>query len=297
MRKSAVMKLLPGVLACAAGINAAHATEGGGLSIYPDGLENYLVGALPPPGVHALVYAGAARYDTLRGNSGQSLLQDFKVDVNVLAPRLIWVTPAQVFGGQLAFHAIAPLLDVDFRANGARFKSSGLGDITFGPALGYHVSPTLHYVLGLDMYAPTGHYDRTDPSSLGKNYWTAQPVAAITYMQPTGFNADLKVMYDFNFRNNATDTRSGQAIHADYSAGWGIGNGWVFGVGGYVYQQTTNDQGPAAAQGKARALAVGPSIRYANERGWLLTVKWQKEFEVRNRPSGSQFYIKASIPF
>ena len=46
----------------------------------------HLVGALPPPGVHALVYAGAARYDTLRGNSGQSLLQDFKVDVNVLAP-------------------------------------------------------------------------------------------------------------------------------------------------------------------------------------------------------------------
>lgn len=116
-------------------------------------------------------------------------------------------------------------------------------------------------------------------------------------MQPTGFNGDLKVMYDLNFRNTRTDTRSGQAIHADYSAGWGIGNGWVLGVGGYVYQQTTNDQGPAAAQGKARALAVGPSIRYANDRGWLLTVKWQKEFEVRNRPSGSQFYVKASIPF
>lgn len=108
MRKSALKNPLLGVLACAASMTAAHATEGGGLAIYPDGLENYLVGALPPPGVHALVYAGAARYDTLRGNSGQSLLQDFKVDVNVLAPRLIWVTPAQVFGGQLAFHAIAP---------------------------------------------------------------------------------------------------------------------------------------------------------------------------------------------
>lgn len=45
-------------------MTAAHATEGGGLAIYPDGLENYLVGALPPPGVHALVYAGAARYDS-----------------------------------------------------------------------------------------------------------------------------------------------------------------------------------------------------------------------------------------
>ena len=52
-----------------------------------------------------------------------------------------------------------PLLDVDFRANGARFKSSGLGDIAVGAALGYHASPALHYLFGVDVYAPTGNYD------------------------------------------------------------------------------------------------------------------------------------------
>ena len=72
---------------------------------------------------------------------------------------------------------------------------------------------------------------RQDPSSLGKNYWTIQPLAALTYTQPTGLNADLKVMYDFNQRNSDTRTRSGQAIHADYSLGWGLGGAWA-GLGG-----------------------------------------------------------------
>ncbi|KAG1205406.1 hypothetical protein G6F35_011658 [Rhizopus arrhizus] len=128
------------------------ATEGGGLGIYPDGLENFMSGALPSPGVHMLVYGGGARYDTLRGNDGERVpVPGFKVDVNVLAPRLIWVTEQQVMGGQLAFHAIAPLLDVTFKAAGERYRSTGLGDMTLGVALGYHVSPTLHYVPGQEL--------------------------------------------------------------------------------------------------------------------------------------------------
>ncbi|MFT4246933.1 MAG: transporter [Pseudomonas sp.] len=297
MRRSVPMQRLFCGIVCTLAANAAMATESGGLAIYPDGLENFLVSALPPPGVHVLVYGGSLSYDSLRGDRGQALVQDFNVDVNVVAPRLVWVTQQKVLGGQLAFHAIAPLLDIDFRVNGARYKSSGLGDVTVGTAVGYHVSPALHWLWGLDVYAPTGDYDVSDPSSPGKNYWTFQPLWALTYVQPSGFNGDVKVMYDINQRNDATDTRSGQAIHADYSAGWGLGNGWVIGVGGYAFQQLTDDEGPNSAQGKAQAFAIGPSIRYANARGWLLTVKWQKEFDVRNRPEGNQLVVKTSIPF
>ncbi len=210
---------------------------------------------------------------------------------------MVWVTNQQVGGGQLAFHAIAPLLDVKFRANGMTFKSSGLGDLTFGAALGFHHSPEFHQVVGLDVYAPTGDYDKNDPSSLGKNYWTFQPVWALTYMQPKGFNADLKLMYDINRRNSDTNTRSGQALHADYAAGWGLGNGWVVGVGGHMFQQVQDDSGPNSAMGKARAVGLGPSIRYANDKGFLFTLKWQKEFSVRNRPEGQQLMAKMTIPF
>ncbi|AYR26555.1 SphA family protein [Herbaspirillum rubrisubalbicans] len=276
----------------------AHATEGSGLPSYPDGLENFGSGALPPPGIYGMVYTGYAQYDKIRGDHGQDIgPPDFRVKVGVLAPRVVWVTQQSILGGQLAFHALAPLLDVDAPVAGRSFHSRGLGDITVGPALAYHASPALHYALGLDITMPSGQYSLTNPSSLGKNIWVYQPLVALSYIQPEGVNADIKLMYDFNGRNGATQTRSGQAIHADYALGWGFGNGLVAGVGGYLYQQVTNDSGANAAAGKSQALAIGPNLKYDNGKDFIITAKFQQEYDARNRPEGKQFYVKAILPF
>ncbi|HRL20349.1 SphA family protein [Alcaligenes sp. SDU_A2] len=280
------------------GAGSAWAIEGNGLPIYPDGLENYMSGALPPPGVHALIYGGAMRYDSVRDRHGDKLpIPDFKVDVGVIAPRLVWVTGQQVLGGQLAFHALAPLLTVKAQAAGQSQRRSGLGDVVFGPALGFHPSEKLHYILGVDFVAPTGRYDVKDSANLGRNYWAIQPAAALSYIQPSGLNVDLKVMVDFNMRNRDTDTRTGHAIHADYAVGWGLGNGFVLGVGGYAYQQVQSDRGPMAGDSRARAFAIGPSLRYANDKGLLITAKYQQDLGVRGRPEGKQFFVKVAVPF
>lgn len=297
--KSALSKR---TLAIAVGLSlaaaAATASEGGGLTSYPDGLENFLSGALPPPGIYSMVYSGLASYDKLAGDNGNSVGPgDFSVNVRVVAPRLIWVTKETILGGQLAFHGVVPLLNVDVKAGGARFDKSGLGDITLGTALAYHASPSFHYAVGVDVTAPTGSYDKTDPASLGRNVWVYQPLVAMSYIQPHGLNADLKLMYDINTRNSDTDTRSGQAIHGDYDLGWGFGNGFVAGVGGYLFRQVTDDSGPNSAAGKARAYAIGPTLKYDSGKGFSITAKLQQEYGVRNRPEGSQFFVKAILPF
>lgn len=285
-------------LACTACLGTlAHATEGNGLAVYPDGLENFLSGALPPPGVHTLVYAGTSRYDKLLNNSGDHIgPPDFKVDVGLVVPRVVWVTTQTVLGGQLAFEALLPVLDVKVKAGGQTFRQSGLGDLIVGGALGFHHSPSLHSVLGVDVYLPTGQYDAQDPASLGKHIWAVQPIVALSRIDPAGWNADMKLMWDINGRNSATSTRSGQAVHADLDAGWGVGQGWVLGVAGHVFQQVTDDRGPLAGTGKASAVGLGPSVRYA-QGPWLFTAKWQNEFHVRNRPEGQQLLLKASLPF
>lgn len=286
--------LLASTLSLACG--AAQATEGAGLGVYPDGLENFMSGALPPPGMYGIVYTGSMRYDSVRDAAGRRLdIPDFRVRVNMVAPRLIWVTKQTLLGGQLAWHMVAPLLDVDVRAGGMRHDSRGLGDITVGPALGYHVTPALHYLVALEVIAPTGRYAREDPSSLGKNVWALQPVLALSYVKPHGWNLDLKAMADFNRKNGDTDTRSGRAVHADYAIGWGFGNGWVVGVGGHGYRQVSDDTGPAAA-GRARAFAIGPALKYDSGKGWLMTAKYQSESGVRNRPQGEQFHVKLVLP-
>jgi hypothetical protein len=276
----------------------ALATEGGG-SIYPNGAENYILAAMPPPGLYGIAYIASYNANELRDNNGKRVPLDFDLDVSAVSSRLIWVTDQKLFGGQLAFHAIAPLVHISATVNGMGKTKSGLADVTFGPALGYHASENLHYVFVLDINAPTGQYNKNDLVNLGRNYWNLEPLFGVSYIQPRGLNADLKLMYDFNARNKDTDYRSGQEFHADYAIGWGFSPNFVAGVGGHVYKQTTDDElgGATVGGNRGRAFAIGPSIKYDNGKGWFLTAKYANEYKVKNRARGGGLNIKLSVPF
>lgn len=168
----------------------------------------------------------------------------------------------------------------------------------FGTALGFHHSDKLHSFVALDVIPPTGEYDRHDLANIGRNYWVIEPVAAVSYIDPMGLNADIKMMYDFNTENRATNYRSGQEFHFDYSAGWAVSPNWVVGVGGYYYRQTTDDRvnGDTLSDNKGRAFAIGPSIKYDSGKGWFLSAKWQQESDVRNRAQGDAYWLKLVFP-
>jgi hypothetical protein len=300
-----ITRIYPGTwaaLAAAAVLcGPVHATEGGG-SIYANGVENFLSGALPPPGFYPIVYATRYHATTLRDNDGNDISEavgGFRADVTGVVPRFVWVTDYQVFGGQLAFHAIVPLLNVDVRVGPDQKSRAGVGDLNVAAALGYHSSDKLHYVFAFEVNAPTGRYDRNDVANVGRNYWNVEPLLAISYTQPTGLNADLKLMYDYNFRNKDTDYRSGRELHADYAVGWGFGNGWAFGAGGYVYRQVSDDQvgGITVPGNRGRAFAIGPLVKYQSKNGWFLTAKYENQYGVRNRSDGGAFWAKALLPF
>lgn len=290
------------ILTCLLFSNVSLATEGGG-SMYPNGNENYTVGAAPPPGFYTMLYGTYQYLNVLRDNDGNSVRpggSDFKVLTHVVAPRIVYVPKdLTVFGGQTVFHTILPIVNADVQIAGQRKTVTGLGDIVLGMALGYHVTNKFHYVLGLDINTPTGDYDKNSIVNLGRNYWNLEPLVAFSYVQPEGVNADLKIMYDFNFKNDATKYTSGQEFHTDYSIGWGLGSGWVVGLGGYVYQQTTDDtqDSKAIPNYKGQSCGIGPSIKYENGKGWLITAKWENDFAVKNRGEGHDIRVKMTVPF
>lgn len=253
----------------------AHASEGGA-SVYPHGVEGPMAGALPPPGVYGMVYGQRYHAGRLNDHNGDNLnVPDFSLTANVIAPRLIWVTPKKVLGGDLALHTIVPLVDLEVEAAGRSQRKTGLGDITVGAAIGYHHSDKLHSIVALDAYLPTGRYDKNDLANIGTNRWAIEPVYAVSYVQPKGFVADAKLGYIVNRRNPDTDYTSGHELHADYAAGWAFGNGWTAGVGGYALQQTTGDKqnGDKLDNSKARAFAIGPTVKYDSGKGWFVAAK------------------------
>ncbi|WP_417614651.1 SphA family protein [Oceanisphaera sp.] len=273
------------------------ATEGGG-SIYPMGAENFGVGALPPAGVYPLLYASSYSADQLNDANGDPLPLDFKLRAKVIAPRLLWVTEQQVLGGQLFSALLLPLVDLDVNVNGLQQRKRGLGDIDLTLGVAYHHSPHLHTAFSIDVFAPTGRYDHNELANIGRNYWTLQPVYAASYMDPNGINADIKLMYDYNFENPDTDYQSGQEFHFDYAIGYSLTSDWIVGIGGYGYKQLTDDErnGMTIANNRGQAFAIGPSVKYDNGKGFSVNLKYQHELAVENRPEGSAFWIKAVLP-
>lgn len=278
---------------------ASFATEGGG-STYPIGAENHLAGAAPPPGVYVLEYINHYSATRLNDAQGHAVpVPGFKVRATAAATRIAWVSDVPLLGGQLVAHTILPLVDVKVTAAGQSSSRSGLGDVTLGTGVAWHHSPQLHSVAALDVVLPVGSYDAARSVNLGRNYASLQPAYLVSWIDPNGLNADAKIGLSLNRTNKDTDYRSGSELNIDYALGWGLGNGWVLGVGGHVYQQLSNDRqnGQSVANAKGRAYAIGPNLKYDNGKGWFITAKLSQEFNVRSRTEGTSFWIKTTIPF
>jgi hypothetical protein len=291
--------LIAATAALGLAIPAAHATEGGA-SQYPNGAEDFMVGAAPPPGVYFINYTTWYTADRVNDSRGNKLPVKVKVDAVAEVPRLLWISPHQVLGANWGMHVFLPLVHLDATVGGWSKREFGLGDMTVSPAvLSWHWK-NFHVVSALDFHLPTGSYNKNDPVNIGNNYVGIEPVLAGTYRSDDGWETSAKLMYTFNTRNQDTDYQSGQAFHMDYTLGKHIG-GWALGVGGYYYQQTTDDEpgaGSAAGNGnRGMAFAIGPQVKYDVAGKYPVIAKWQHEAVAENRAQGDKFWIKAIIPF
>ncbi|MBP1728428.1 MAG: hypothetical protein H6Q56_801, partial [Deltaproteobacteria bacterium] len=244
------MVVLPLLLLSLSGM--AHATEGGG-SAYHNGAEDFMAGALPPPGNYYINYFNYYTTDKFKDGKDRTV-DGFDVDVAANVSRFIHVTDKKFLGASWAMHAFIPLVYMDVKLDPpiAPFKMEdsrgSLGDIIVDPfILGWH-GANWHAVTGVDIYLPTGNYDKHRQANVGRNYWTFEPIVAATFLPGAGFDISAKLMYDFNTSNEDpanpqySKYRSGQEFHADFAVGKKMGE-FTGGFAGYGYQQITKDEG------------------------------------------------------
>lgn len=283
----------------ALGIARLHATEGGG-GAYPNGAENFMAGALPPPGLYLINYDEYYQANSFRDNTGNSLYPGFDLNVFAEVVRLVNVTPITVFGGNWAQHVFFPFVYMNATVEpvpGVQFRDHkfGMGDIIVDPFIvGWH-KPPFHWTIGLDTYIPSGRYEESDVANIGRNYWTFEPVFGATYLNDGGQEVSAKLMYDFNTVNEATDVRSGQEFHTDFIAAQHRGP-FAAGFGGYWYVQTTDDdQNGRLASSRGRVLALGPCASY-QAGPVILSLSWDHEMLVEERPRGDAVWFKLILP-
>lgn len=280
---------------------SARATENGN-EHFPLGVNSANPAIIPNPGeteyYNYLAYVEADKYVDNHGNSS---VPGFHLDVIAEAPRVVHTWGSFGDGIKLASGGVLPITDIHITLPDGGFHRTAIGDPTLMPIYLAHDSATFHWLVGPNIFVPIGDYNEDQPASAGLNYWTAGPELALTWVPVQSVEVSLDSLTQFNTRNNKTQYHSGNDTDIDYAFGYrplAADPRLQLGVVGYLYKQWTNDSqdGVVIEGDRAQALAVGPQIRYDVIKHGGVLLKWQHEFDVRNRPEGNRIWLEFATP-
>lgn len=295
---------------------AAQATEGAmGRSITGAQVTPY-VGIVPPtPGLNVSISyvnydgsIGASRQVPIGGNSALDL--HAKVDLFAATFAYIWDTGkgrwnyASMFTVPYIRPTARASLVIGQRQGEVTDRASGLFDLYFAPVIAsYHVSEVEHWSFGLYVYAPTADYEKGRLANKGLNIWTWSPAVGYTHLFDKGsFEFSAVAGVDFYSKNQDTDYRNGPVFRLDLFAMKRTPSGWGFGAVAGAIRQLEDDEGPTADRLKGfsgRSFGVGPALAFkksfSKESSIDMTLRWVKEFDVKNRLKGEPLVLNLSV--
>ena len=281
----------------------AWSAESGKIAIN-DGVDDFLLAAMPPPGTYGIVYFSRYTANYLADNSGNAAVDHFSLTANVAIPRFDWIKPVSVFGAdRWGTLILAPYLDVSAKISpvpGVDLSDSrrGFGDLTIANGLHWTLGD-YQMVNGVDIVAPTGSFDAARVVNLGLNHWTVRLSHLGTWMPRPDWEVSYGLRWDYNFENPDTHFRTGQIGYIEFATAWLPKPELRLGVIGVAMQQLNGDSGPGVPAGgkfKYSTNALGIGGNYFFPGGVLFTAKYLKEFEAKNAARGQLFQISIAFP-
>lgn len=264
-------------------------------SHYVNGVEGIKAPSLPPSGVYGRLYTAYYTADTLRDAHGDKAPVGFDATVLAVVPRLIWMTPYRILGADYGMDVLAPYLrkDIAIDALGLDTDSSGFGDICVEPLLlSWHL-PRADFCAAAGAYLNTGSFDAADPSSPGDGYDSLLfTLGSTVYLDPAkGWAASVLARYEINDEKDDVEITPGDAFHFEWGLSKSLNPLIDVGVVGYCQWQVTDDSGdavPATDGGHHdRAFAAGPEVQCVIPQiKTVASLRYEQEFEVRDRPEG-----------
>lgn len=286
---------------------SAGAVEGGA-PITPFGVSDFSAAMLPPPSDGATVGLRATSYHAsqLRDDAGHRSPTAIDLTVNTLSVAVIKTTNTTILGAKYGYIAVLPVMNMDLGLGiptpagplNLSGKKTTLGDICVMPVILQWASGGLFQTATLQVQAPTGSYEKNRLVNTGSNHWTYSPTYAVSYIGATGFEVSSTAQININTRNHATNYRSGNEWQHEFALGQHVG-AYTIGLGGYRYQQLSDDDAGGALANRARVTALGPTLNFFAPGSGLPTV-WlhaYKEFGARNRSQGTQIALRAALAF
>jgi hypothetical protein len=302
----------------------AARSEEAGTGHYIPGATSSFIDMLPDRDTSAFVYANAFTY--YEGSAGASkdlelgglLTASAKGTVYSDTFLFLYQTPWKILRGQYGVGLIVPYVWLkvqgDVLLSGRRLTpnvhkedtANGFGDVEMLPVMLGWKHGDFKWQGQFGVYAPSGTFNKGDLANIGRNYWTFEPSAAVSYLSSKiGLEVTAFAGFDFNTKNDTTEYQTGDQFHLDGTLaehlpllGGFVGGG----VNGYFYQQITGDSGSGARLGSFEGMTagIGPDFSYAYKVGdfdLAGEVKWLPELGVDNRLNGNTVWFKVGLSY
>ncbi len=289
MRQEAIRTILMlGLVGIFCGVSLA-----GEMGHYPLGSEGVKGGTIPPPGTYYRMYTTYYYADKVMGSDGHRVDTNYQLHLFANVHRMVWVSHTKMFGADYFADALIPFLytEVEAKALGADDHDFCYGDINIEPfGLAWH-QPRYDVSFGLSVFAPTGKFDKNNPASPGKDFWTQMTTLGGTWYpdKEKTWSASILSRYEINSKKDHSDVRPGR----DFLFEWGISKmipPWELGVAGYSEWQVGDDSGSDVTWDKSvhdRVSAIGPEINLGDPAmGCFYSLRVLKEFSTVDRPEG-----------
>ena len=254
---------------------SADAAEGASSLYIPGAAGDILLALSPEPGLQVsngvLAQFGSVDTAVLQGTVDVGVDLDLWLDF--FGTAYTFETP--ILGGTYTIGVAIPFGYAKLNAAatgpgggmaGVKGDTFNLADIALVPLqLNWNVG-NFHFKLAQSIIAPTGDYDTDDVINLGRNYWAFDTVGAVTWLNPeTGTDISIAPGIMVNMRNEATDYRTGEEFHVDFTINQFLSETFAIGLRGYYYRQLTGDSGSGARLGDfmGESLGIGPGLFWA----------------------------------
>jgi len=291
----------------------ANATERG-LSEYILGLTLPMEGYTPPPGVYFLdtfvLYQGSGNLlPAIGSRSSTRVTENFVANIAIVG----WFPDFKLFGADPGFAVTVPFASSRATENYTVAAPMGplqrisladeiasIADTEYSAILGWHAGEQ-HWNVILTGFAPTGNFDPNRLSLTSLHRPALDLKGAYTYLGlQTGIEVTSALGLTLNAPNTETNYQSGAELHFEWAVNQHFPFGVAAGVGGYFFQQVTNDHGSGDPFGafRGRVAAVGPLLGYALKAGDQevdFSARWFHEFAVQNRVRGDLIYASFSF--
>ncbi len=263
------------------------------------GFTSFMDGAPPAgPGFYFTEYLSYYTADKLLNPPGP--IPGPRVDVWVSLNQFIYQSNTPVlFGGKWGIDVIVPLVSIESRPQPPLSNEDGLGDILVGPFLQWDPimgknGPIFMHRVELQTIWPTGSNDEDKALNAGSNFFSFDPYWAGTLFITPKWTADVRLHYLWNAENNDTDTKAGQAVHANFATSYElIEKKLRLGVNGYFFEQVTgSNQGDVEIPDDEHVFAIGPGALWSFCQNSHLFLNLYFESDAKYRPEGERLVLR-----